>query len=90
MNNYSYSSRWHTFSSRWQYFIAKLRGLKKSLTAWFNAVFASVVIALPMLQDTFSQLQAYLPENIYRVMIIIVIIGNFMIRFKTTSDLADK
>lgn len=80
----------HFYFSRWDYFAAKLKGLKKSLTAWFNAAFASVVLALPMLQDTFPQLQAYLPDNVYKVMIVIVIVGNFLIRFKTTQDLADK
>lgn len=80
----------HFYMSDWEYFVGKLKGLKKSLTAWFNAAFASIVLALPMLQDTFPQLQAYLPDNVYKVMIVIVIVGNFLIRFKTKQDLADK
>lgn len=80
----------HFYMSNWEYFVGKLRGLKRSLTAKFNAIFASVIIALPMLQDVFPQMQAYLPDNIYKVIAVIVIVGNFLIRFKTTKDLADK
>lgn len=80
----------HFYFSRWEYFLGKLRGLKKSLTIWFNSVFAGVVLALPLLHDTFTQLQPYLPDNIYKVLAVVVIVGNLALRFKTVSDLADK
>lgn len=80
----------HLYENRVEYFLGKMRGLKKSATIWFNSVFASVVLALPLLQDTFTQLQPYLPDNIYKVLAVVVIVGNLLLRFKTVSDLADK
>lgn len=80
----------HIYFSNWEYFLGKLRGLRRSATIWFNSVFASVVLALPLLQDTFTQLQPYLPDNIYKVLAVVVIVGNLALRFKTVSDLADK
>lgn len=80
----------HIYFSNWEYFLGKLRGIRRSATIWFNSVFASVVLALPLLQDTFTQLQPYLPDNIYKVLAVVVIVGNLALRFKTVSDLADK
>lgn len=78
------------FFSKWEHFKAKLRGLKKSLTAWFNSVMATVVMALPLLESTFPSLQEFLPDNVYKVLAVAVIVGNLGLRFKTTRDLADK
>lgn len=80
----------HFYENRVEHFIGKLRGLKKSATIWFNSILASVVIALPLLQDTFTQLQPYLPDNFYKILAVVVIVGNLALRFKTTKDLADK
>ena len=76
--------------TRGEYYAGKLRGLKKSLTAWFNAVSGSIALALPLAEKEFPRLEAYMPDDIYKTLAYTVIIGNFLIRFKTAQDLADK
>lgn len=78
------------FYSRWEYFKAKLRGLKRSTTAWFNATVAAVVSGLPFAIDAFPQIKGYVPDNIYSTAWVVLVVGNILFRMKTTKDLADK
>jgi len=68
----------------------KLRGAWRSLTIWFNSVSLTLFAVLPTAQDAFPQMQAYLPEHLYKWGMGIVIAANIALRFKTASDLADK
>lgn len=66
------------------------RGVKRSLTIWFNAL---LLAALPVFEITHSylpELQAYLPDNVYKWMGIFVVVGNIALRFKTTKPLKEK
>ncbi len=69
---------------------ADLKGAKKSLTIWFNSLMGAVVVALPMAQDSLPQLQDYLPANVYHYLMAALVVGNIILRFRTSSALADK
>ena len=62
---------------------ARLKGALKSLTIWFNTtgvLLLGVAMAEPMVAT-------YLVANNFSA---ILIVGNLLLRFKTTSDLKDK
>lgn len=80
----------HFYFSRREYFLGKLRGMKRSLTILFNATVAAVVSVLPLAVDAFPQIKGYIPEDIYAAAWVVLVVGNILIRFKTTQDLADK
>lgn len=78
------------YFSKWEYFVAKVRGLKRSATIWFNATIATIVTAWPFAIDSFPQVKGYIPDNLYSTAWVALVVGNIMFRFKTTKDLADK
>lgn len=78
------------YMTRWEYFVAKLRGLKKSTTAWFNVTVAAIASALPYAISTFPQIKGYVPDNVYETTWVVLVVGNILFRIKTNSDLADK
>lgn len=68
----------------------KIEGMWKSLTIWFNGLMAIVIPGLPMLKDSFPDLQPYLPAHLYQWIIGLLIVANILLRFRTTKSLADK
>lgn len=71
-----------------------IKGMRKSLTLWFNAVLLS---ASPFLYDVLAyavaelpKLQEFMPENHYKTMMFLVTGANIALRFKTTKSLAEK
>jgi hypothetical protein len=74
----------------WTKFKANLLKAHKSLTIWFNGLVGMAVMALPFAQDNMPQLQDYLPADVYHYAMGAVIVGNILLRFKTTSSLAEK
>ena len=78
------------YFTRREYFLGKLRGLKKSSTIWFNAIVAAIVSVLPYAISTFPQIKGYVPDNIYSTAWVALVVGNILFRIKTTTDLADK
>lgn len=71
-------------------FKARLNGARKSFTIWFNGLTAAVATGLPLAQDQFPTLSQYLPHNVFQYVAMVVIAGNFILRFKTVQDLKDK
>lgn len=67
-----------------------LRGAVRSWTIWFNGVMAAGLGVLPALQDWFPQLQAYLPSKPYQYATVLLLVGNFILRFKTNKSLVAK
>ena len=70
--------------------IRKIRGARKSLVIWFNTIVGTAVTLLPVAQESFPQLQEYLPANIYQWVMGALVVGNIILRFRTTLDLAHK
>jgi len=64
--------------------------LHKSATIWFNSVMGTLAVVLPFAQDQLPAMQAYLPAHIYNYMMGAVVLGNIVLRYKTTKRLADK
>lgn len=69
---------------------ARLAKTHKSWTMWFNSMMAIFIANLPLFQDTFPQLQPYLPANLYQAVTIVLIVGNMLLRLKTTQALEAK
>lgn len=68
--------------------IDKLKNAWKSWTIWFNALAATVLGVLPMLQDSLPALAQYVPDIKWAA--VGIIIGNVLLRFKTNTSLAEK
>lgn len=56
----------------------------KSITLWFNAIAASIPVLLPLLAQELPTMKAYLPENIYGYLFLVVTVGNILIRVYLT------
>lgn len=70
--------------------IATIKGGFKSLTIWANAVFTTVVVSLPLIQESIPALQEHLPGNVYKWLAVTVIVSNIILRIKTNKPLAEK
>lgn len=67
-----------------------LKNAWKSLTIWFNGLLAAFVAGAPVLQEQLPQLASYIPADVYKQCMFVAIIGNIMLRFRTSNSLADK
>lgn len=57
----------------------------KSLTIWFNSIVATLPVVLQELQDQLPAMKGYLPDNLYSWMFVGVVVGNVLLRFKTST-----
>jgi len=60
------------------------------VTIWANGVFGVLLVGLPGLQESLPQLQNYMPADLFRYAMGVVIAANILLRFKTNKDLASK
>jgi len=67
-----------------------LSKIHKSVTMWFNSALAFVAFALPEIEIFLPQLREYIPEDNYKLLMLVALVGNFVIRFRTKSALRDK
>jgi len=70
--------------------IDKLKGAVHSFTIWFNGILAAVMGALPILLESLPGLQQYVPDNIYKHLMLVALVGNMLLRFKTSKPLNEK
>jgi len=61
-----------------------------SLTIWVNGISLTVISFLPMAQDYAPQIQEYISPSLYKQMMVVLVIANILLRFKTSSALRDK
>lgn len=71
-------------------FLQKLKGTVKSLTVWFNSIGAAVLIGLPLAQESLPQLAQYIGPDLYKKLMAAVIVGNILLRFRTSKPLEQK
>lgn len=64
--------------------------IHRSVTVWFNSALAFVAFALPEVVAFLPQLREYVPEDNYKLLMAVALVGNFIIRFRTTKALRDK
>ena len=57
----------------------------KSFTLWFNSAAASLALVLPELMVQLPVMKEYVPTDMYRWLFIVTVLGNVMLRFKTTT-----
>lgn len=72
----------------------KLKKAYRSKVIWFNTVIAALIPIMPELiqqaVDAIPQLQPYLPDDTYKFLTFVGLMGNIYLRFKTNVSLAHK
>lgn len=78
----------------------KVKGALKSKTMWFNSLLLCCLPVFELLRESLNvfeyihaympELQGYLPDNVYKVMGVVVVVGNVLLRLSTKSALEDK
>jgi hypothetical protein len=68
----------------------KLKGCYKSVVIWFNGLALSFVSLFDLFHESLPELSQYVPDNIYKKVGLAIIIGNLLLRFKTSKALQDK
>lgn len=69
------------------------RGVWGSIKSWtmhFNAWLAGFIVFLPEIKASLPELAAYLPSDLYKYLALIVIVGNVVLRIKTTKALTER
>ena len=67
-----------------------LRGSLKSFTIWFNGIVGTLLAAVPILQSSLPDLAAMMPADSYKLLASALVIGNILLRIKTSTGLPDK
>ena len=68
----------------------KIKNAWRSKTIWFNGL---LLAALPLFELALSllpQIQEYLPENVYKIVGLVAVVGNALLRFSTKHPLEAK
>lgn len=68
----------------------RIKGSIRSLTIWINGILLALIPLYETFKNDFVQLQPYMTDANYRKLAVLIIIGNVILRFRTTKDLADK
>lgn len=68
----------------------KLKGATRSRTVWFNSIAGTLLVALPEMKEALPALQQFITPEVYRWLILVVVIGNIWLRAVTTVPLEDK
>lgn len=74
---------------KWHRFLAHLKGARKSWTIWFNGV-GGLAGIVAYAATSFPDLQGYVPAGFFHYAMVVLTVGNFLLRFKTCEALADK
>jgi len=67
-----------------------MKAFWKSMTIWFNSVAGGLVVLLPDLMAQLPMLKEYVPTDIYRWLFMAVIVGNILIRARTSTAIGLK
>lgn len=69
---------------------ARLAKAHKSLTIWFNGAMLTFMLYIPELKYMLSEVQPYITPDLYKWFSLVLVIGNILLRFKTTKALEAK
>lgn len=72
------------------YIKAWFRGAVKSVTMWFNSVFAVAATIITELPSALPELASVLPPDVYKYLLFLNILGNMALRVKTKLPLTAK
>jgi hypothetical protein len=67
-----------------------IKQIHRSMTIWFNALCGSILLFMPDAVANFPQIQPYIPDAVFKHGMAVLIVGNMLLRFKTSSALRDK
>lgn len=67
-----------------------VKGTFKSITIAFNSIIGAVLVAVPLIQEAMPQLQDLLTVTDYKRLMTALIVGNILLRFKTSKPLSEK
>lgn len=70
--------------------IDKFKGCYKSFTIWFNGLALSFVSLFDIFHASLPELSQYVPDNVYKKMGLTIVVGNLLLRFKTSKPLQEK
>lgn len=70
--------------------LGKLQGCYKSVVVWFNGLALSFVSLFELFHESLPELSQYVPDNLYKKLGLTIIVGNLLLRFKTSKSLQDK
>ena len=61
----------------------------KSMTIWFNSALTALaaIVTSPDLMSQLQLVKAYVPDNIYKWLFLVTIVGNLLLRKKTNSGI---
>jgi hypothetical protein len=68
----------------------KMKGMRRSLTIWFNGLMLAALPVVEYAKDSLPQLGEYLSPTTYKVVGLVVVLANILLRFRTSTSLADK
>lgn len=70
--------------------LADVKRAYVSLTIWVNGIALTIIGVLPLAQDYAPQIQEYISPSLYKQMMLIIVVANILLRFKTHTALRDK
>jgi hypothetical protein len=68
----------------------KLRNAWRSKTIWFNTVLLSLLPIFEVALQLTPQIREFLPEDVYKVIGLVAVVGNTVLRFMTSKPLEAK
>ncbi len=68
----------------------KIKGAARSRTVWFNVASGAALAALPQMAEALPALQQFISPEVYRWLVVAVVLGNIWLRAITTAALEDK
>lgn len=70
--------------------VADLKRTHKSATIWLNSLALTALEITSHLKEYFPELQEYLSPDFYRQAMIVIIVANLLLRFRTNTALRNK
>jgi len=68
----------------------KLGGAVRSLTIWFNVLLGIAAGIIPVIQEVLPQIKDMMPDNVYKALFAVGIVGNAVLRARTNTALEHK
>ena len=73
-----------------KHILADLKRAHRSVTIWFNGLIATAFFLIPEAIAYLPQLKDYVSEDMYKTGMVVLLVGNMILRFKTASALRNK
>ena len=70
--------------------IDKLKNAWRSRTIWFNAILLAALPVFELALQILPQIQEFVPANVYKIVGVVAVVGNTVLRFLTQHPLEAK